>query len=170
MCLLPCNPRPTSIGRERRSPTSHRSCRAEKRFLCSSVSSTLLHFRKRAVSLSENEFSNDPSLVPENSESPTNSHMSLDLNSTEKTLGIQWNFREDSICYKVKLLEFRNQAINYLASRKIIRSIRITGSSYRQGKDNVSAPVESWSFLGWLASSKPPHYVATIQRAITTSK
>ena len=46
--------------------------------------------------------SNDPSLVPECSTTST-THMSLDPNSTVKTLGIQWNSRKDTIFYSVNL-------------------------------------------------------------------
>ncbi|XP_076549204.1 uncharacterized protein LOC143306713 [Osmia lignaria lignaria] len=45
--------------------------------------------------------SNDPSLVPENSDNSSSTHMSLDPNATIKTLGIHWNSREDIIFYKV---------------------------------------------------------------------
>ena len=50
--------------------------------------------------------SNDPSLIPESSGSPVETHMSLDPNSTVKTLGIQWNSRHDSIFYKVDISNF----------------------------------------------------------------
>ena len=52
--------------------------------------------------------SNDPSLIPESSGGPVNTHMSLDPNSTVKTLGIQWKSRRDSIFYKVDMSSLSN--------------------------------------------------------------
>lgn len=39
--------------------------------------------------------SNDPSLVPQNSNHLSNDHLYLDLNSSIKTLGIHWNSQKD---------------------------------------------------------------------------
>ena len=52
--------------------------------------------------------SNDPSLVPENSDDSTNTHLSLDRNANIKTLGIHWNPLRDSIFYKINLSDFSN--------------------------------------------------------------
>ena len=63
--------------------------------------------------------SNDPSFVPESSEGPVNTHMSLDPNSTVKTLGIQWNARRDSIFYKVDMSSF----LNIVTKRSILSQV-----------------------------------------------
>ena len=45
--------------------------------------------------------SNDPTLVSDNLGNFTSTHMSLDPDSTVKTLGLQWNCREDCFSYSV---------------------------------------------------------------------
>ena len=53
--------------------------------------------------------SNDPSLDSDACANPSNTHMSLDPDSTMKTLGIQWNPREDFIFYSVNLSDSPKQ-------------------------------------------------------------
>ena len=53
--------------------------------------------------------SNEPSLFSDVSVQPSDTHMSLDPDSNIKTLGIQWNPREDFIFYSVNLLDFQKQ-------------------------------------------------------------
>ena len=48
--------------------------------------------------------SNEPSLMVDSFFDPTVTHMSLDRNSSIKTLGIQWESRQDSLFYSVGLL------------------------------------------------------------------
>ena len=47
--------------------------------------------------------SNDPSLIPKDSDRSTNTHLALDPNSTVTTLGIYWNSLKDLILYSVNL-------------------------------------------------------------------
>ena len=53
--------------------------------------------------------SNDPTLVSDVSVNPSDTYMSLNPDSTIKTFGIQWNPREDFICYSVNLASFPKQ-------------------------------------------------------------
>ncbi|XP_074099940.1 uncharacterized protein LOC141528017 [Cotesia typhae] len=51
--------------------------------------------------------SNDPSLLYNCDEHPSTTHMSLEPDTTVKTLGIQWNAKEDTIFYSVNISKNR---------------------------------------------------------------
>ncbi|XP_043471319.1 uncharacterized protein LOC122504323 [Leptopilina heterotoma] len=63
--------------------------------------------------------SNDPSIVSDLENSRDNPFMALDSSDSVKTLGVHWNFKEDTISYTVKLPESNSKT----TKRKIISQV-----------------------------------------------